>query len=225
MDDQNPFSGQQQGGTHDDGQSSQGDESAAPVDYGQQQPMSDDIMQPMADAMPSEVPTENGAQDLAASDMSASTATDGSSTGDDDNQAGDELVLSEDVTDDDGYQFGDIAGQLEINIKIPSHQLSFDESYFLQLLAGSISLTIDEKKKIIESIPRLTQHQVDELIKILEEEKRKFRELNKKHLAQLKQLEAKHAKDWEDLELQARETMQSDEDQAQADEIKKKLGL
>lgn len=123
------------------------------------------------------------------------------------------------------YQFGAVAAKLDINIKIPAHNLQFDESYFLRLLAGSISLTIEEKKKIIDSIPRLSQYQIDELIKILEEEKRKFLELNKKHLAQLKKLEEKHTKDWEDLEVRVQEESQAGEDEQKAEDIKKQLGL
>lgn len=82
-------------------------------------------------------------------------------------------------------------------IKIQEHRLNFDEDKFLTLLAGSISLTADEKIKIVNSIPKLSQHQVDELIRIFEEEKQKFTELSIKHGDEIKKLEAMHAFEWE----------------------------
>jgi len=112
-----------------------------------------------------------------------------------------------------------------INVKIPAHTLSFDEQQFLHLLAGSISLTRDEKKRIIDSIPRLKQAQVDELIRIFEEERRKFAELSAKHVEQLKKLEKQHWAEWQDLELAQKADEKKGADEAQADEIRKKLGL
>ena len=72
-----------------------------------------------------------------------------------------------------------------LRVKIPAHGLKFDEQYFLHLLAGSISLTKDEKIRIIESIPKLKQSQVDELIRIFEEERKKLAELGNEHVPQL----------------------------------------
>jgi len=110
-------------------------------------------------------------------------------------------------------------------IKIPSHNLKFDENYFLQLLAGSISLSKDEKKRIIESIPKLSQYQIDELIKIFEEEKRKFSELDVKHKEQLRALEAKHAAEWEALEMEQEQNSAQGEETAAVDDIRKSLGI
>lgn len=112
-----------------------------------------------------------------------------------------------------------------IDIKIPAHSLSFDEQHFLHMLGGSISLTRDEKKRIIDSIPKLKQSQVDELIRIFEEERRKFAELSAKHVEQLKKLEEQHWRDWQDIELSQKAEVKQNNDQAQADEIRKKLGL
>lgn len=112
-----------------------------------------------------------------------------------------------------------------INVKVPAHSLQFDEQYFLRLLAGSISLTKDEKLRIIESIPRLKQSQIDELIRIFEEEKRKFAELSAKHVDQLKKLEKQHWADWQDIELQQKAVEKKQQEAQQAEEIRKKLGL
>ncbi|MEK6615472.1 MAG: hypothetical protein AABZ32_05085, partial [Bacteroidota bacterium] len=100
-----------------------------------------------------------------------------------------------------------------------------DEQYFLHLLAGSISLTKDEKRKIIESIPKLKQSQIDELIRIFEEERRKFAELSKKHTAQLESLAQKHFDEWVDLETEQEQKSKAQEDQAKAEAIRKQLGL
>ncbi len=112
-----------------------------------------------------------------------------------------------------------------INVKIPAHNLQFDEQYFLHLLAGSISLTKEEKKRIIESVPKLKQAQIDELIRIFEEERRKFAELSVKHVDQLKKLEDQHLHDWQDIELSQKAEEKKSADEAQAEEIRKKLGL
>lgn len=112
-----------------------------------------------------------------------------------------------------------------VNIKVPAHNLQFDEAYFLELLAGSISLTRDEKKRIIDSIPKLRQEQIDELIRIFEEERKKFAELSDKHVPQLEKLAKQHALDWESLQSKEVEEEKASEDQAKMDDIKKNLGL
>lgn len=122
------------------------------------------------------------------------------------------------------YQIGSKLPKV-INVRIPQHGLNFDEQYFLHLLAGSISLTKDEKKRIIESVPKLKQSQIDELVRIFEEERRKFAELSAKHVDQLKKLEDQHLRDWQDIELSQKAEEKQSSDAAQAEEIRKKLGL
>lgn len=125
------------------------------------------------------------------------------------------------------YRFGSIAVSLtNDNIPVPAHpQTSFDEQAFLMLLRGSISLTRDEKWRIIQAIPKLSQFQIDELQKILEEERRKFSELSPKHLLQLMKLEQKHSEDWKDLQSMYVQSQAKQVEQNQADEIRKQLGL
>jgi len=116
--------------------------------------------------------------------------------------------------------------QFMSSVKIPPHpNTKFDEAKFLELLAGSISLTINEKKKIIEAVPQLSQFQIDELIKIFEEEKVKFTELEKKHSEQIAELEKKHAGSWQDLEAKSKEDAKKTEEQKKADDLRKSLGL
>jgi hypothetical protein len=125
------------------------------------------------------------------------------------------------------YRFGSIAVSLtNDNIPVPQHpQTTFDEQTFLMLLRGSISLTRDEKWRIIQAIPKLSQFQIDELQKILEEERRKFSELSPKHLLQLMKLEQKHSADWTDLQSMYIQSQAKQAEQSQADEIRKQLGL
>ena len=122
------------------------------------------------------------------------------------------------------YQIGSKLPKI-ITIKIPAHTLNFDEQHFLHMLGGSISLTRDEKKRIIDSVPKLKQSQIDELVRIFEEERHKFAELSAKHVEQLKKLEEQHWIDWQDIELSQKSEEKKSNDQAQADEIRKKLGL
>ncbi len=125
------------------------------------------------------------------------------------------------------YRFGGITSALSNEkIVIPAHpETNFDTATFLTLLRGSISLTRDEKWRIIQAVPKLSQFQIDELQKILEDERRKFSELSPKHLLQLMKLEQKHADDWKDLQSIMIQKDAKNEEQAQADAIRKQLGL
>ncbi len=125
------------------------------------------------------------------------------------------------------YRFGSITNRLNNDfISIPPHpETNFDGTVFLTLLRGSISLTRDEKWRIIQAIPKLSQFQIDELQKILDDEKRKFSELSPKHLLQLMKLEQKHAEDWKDLQSFMVQKDAKKEEQSQVDDIRKQLGL
>lgn len=128
-------------------------------------------------------------------------------------------------TQDPNYVFAKHMASFTTTVTLPPHALKFDEARFINLLAGSISLSRDEKKKIIDSIPTLRQAQVDELIRIFEEEREKFIELSPKHGAQLEKLEKEHLADWRDIELMYKAQNQGQQDQANAEEIRKQLGL
>ncbi len=125
------------------------------------------------------------------------------------------------------YRFGTLAAKLSNeNVALPAHpETQFDHNKFLSLLRGSISLTRDEKWRIIQAVPKLSQFQIDELQKILEDERRKFSELSPKHLLQLMKLEQKHTEDWKDLQSIMVQKSAKQEEQAQADAIRKQLGL
>ncbi len=119
-----------------------------------------------------------------------------------------------------GTKFAD-----ELKVPVPTHELSFDENYFIRLLAGSISLAKDEKKRIIDSIPKLKQSQIDELIRIFEEEKQKFAALSQKHVPQLEKLVDQHYSEWMQLEDEYAQTGLKQQDDDKAEEIRKQLGV
>lgn len=125
------------------------------------------------------------------------------------------------------YRFGSVSSaSSNENIVVPEHpETQFDEQLFLTLLRGSISLTRDEKWRIVQAIPKLSQFQIDELQKILSEEKQKFSQLSPKHLLQLMKLEQKHTEDWKDLQSINVQQGAREEEAQQADEIRKQLGL
>ncbi len=125
------------------------------------------------------------------------------------------------------YRFGSLAASLtNEHVQAPAHpETKFDEQKFLILLRGSISLTRDEKWRIIQAVPKLSQFQIDELQKILDDERRKFSELSPKHLQQLRKLEQKHAEDWKDLQSVMVQHSAKQQEQSQAEAIRKQLGL
>ncbi len=115
-------------------------------------------------------------------------------------------------------------GEFHTSITVPAHpNTTFDEVYFLKMLSGSISLTKNEKKKIVESISKLSQFQIDELIKIFEEERRKFAELDEKHQVKIRELQNKQQEDWKDLEMAEQQAGKSEEDAAAAEALKAQL--
>jgi Flp pilus assembly protein TadD/DNA-binding MarR family transcriptional regulator len=96
------------------------------------------------------------------------------------------------------YRFGSIVPTLPDQWpKLPPHpQTAFDEGDFVRWLRGSISLTIDEKHHILAAIPRHSQFQIDNLLRILTDERSKFANLSPKHLLQVRKMERQCARDW-----------------------------
>ena len=109
---------------------------------------------------------------------------------------------------------------------IPPHpNTSFDETQFLSLLEGSISLTLEEKKRVIDAIPRLSIEQINELINIFKEEKLKFAELEKEFGDDVKKLKQQREKELEIEKIREEESGEADEDAAAAEALKKQMGL
>lgn len=70
--------------------------------------------------------------------------------------------------------------------------IAVDVKKFAKLLGNSFSLSIAEKKKVIDAGPTLSQFQVDELIKVFSEEKEKFKELKKLHSPDVEKLKKRN---------------------------------
>jgi len=109
---------------------------------------------------------------------------------------------------------------------IPPHpDTTFDEKNFLTLLEGSISLTLEEKKRVIDAIPRLSLEQINELVKIFEEEKVKFSELEKEFGDDVAKLKQQRVKELEIEKIREEESGEADEDAAAAEALKAQMGL
>lgn len=122
------------------------------------------------------------------------------------------------------------AGQLSTRtghiFTLPPHpNTTFDEANFLVLLEGSISLTMEEKKRVIDAIPRLKIEQINELISIFSEEKLKFSELENEFADDVKKLKEEREKEIVKVEEKKIEVAESEDDQAEAEAIKKQMGL
>lgn len=109
---------------------------------------------------------------------------------------------------------------------IPPHpNTEFDEANFLELLEGSISLTFEEKQRVIEAIPRLSIEQINELISIFTEERQKFAELEKEFAQDVAKLKQEREKELEVQQTKKEEESASSEDAAAAEELKRQMGL
>jgi len=109
---------------------------------------------------------------------------------------------------------------------LPPHpNTTFDEENFVTLLEGSISLTLEEKKRVVDAIPRLSIEQIDELVKIFEEEKEKFSELEQEYAEDVAKLKQQREKEIKMAEVQQEEAVKSEDEAAEAEALKKSLGL
>ena len=106
---------------------------------------------------------------------------------------------------------------------------TFDETSFMNLLEHSLSLSTFEKKRVIDAIPTLSQFQVDELIKVFEDERVEFRKLMPTEGEIIKGLVVKAQNEWEQLKDIYTEEMKAqvvaNADAQKAEDLKKSLGL
>lgn len=114
--------------------------------------------------------------------------------------------------------------------KFMVHPLTtFEEKNFMDLLEHSLSLSTFEKKRVIDAIPTLSQFQIDELVKVFEDERVEFRKLMPTEGEIIKGLVIKAQNEWEQLKdiyiEEERATIRANEDAIKAEELKKTLGL
>lgn len=118
----------------------------------------------------------------------------------------------------------------EIFQRFLAHPLTtFDEQSFMDLLEHSLSLSTFEKKRVIDAIPTLSQFQIDELVKVFEDERVEFRKLMPTEGEIIKWLVVKAQNEWEQLkdiyiEEQKAQAV-ANADAQKAEELKKSLGL
>jgi hypothetical protein len=105
----------------------------------------------------------------------------------------------------------------------------FEEKEFVDLLEHSLSLSVSEKKRVIDAIPTLSQYQVDELRKVFTEEREEFRKLMPKEAETIKKLVTDKRAEWKQLKQvyidELKNRQKSNEDQSKIDDLKKSLGL
>lgn len=114
--------------------------------------------------------------------------------------------------------------------KFMVHPLTtFEEKNFIDLLEHSLSLSTFEKKRVIDAIPTLSQFQIDELVKVFEDERVEFRKLMPTEGEIIKGLVIKAQNEWEQLKdiyiEEEKATIRATEDAKKAEELKKTLGL
>ena len=99
----------------------------------------------------------------------------------------------------------------------------------MNLLEHSLSLTTFEKKRVIDAIPTLSQFQIDELVKVFEDERVEFRKLMPTEWEIIKGLVVKAQNEWEQLKdiytAEEKASLKANEDARKAEELKKSLGL
>ena len=112
-------------------------------------------------------------------------------------------------------------------IKLHSFDVVVDTEEFLDLLKNSLSLSMVEKKRVIDAIPNLSQFQFDELKKVFQEEREKFRELAGEHPEDIKKLLKKQQEEWIELgevyQLEMAKKEVAGEDEQKIEDIKKSL--
>ena len=116
--------------------------------------------------------------------------------------------------------------------KFEIHPLTeFNEEYFLDLLRYSLSLGVNEKKRIINSISILSQNQIDKLTKVFVNEKEEFKKLVDKpnELEEIKRLHKKAKTEWDILyqqflDLEKQEEVNKSEEK-KIEDIKKWLWI
>lgn len=142
------------------------------------------------------------------------------------NPAGAPPVTQSDANQDPNNRHGQLGKRDAHVFVIPPHpNTEFDEANFLELLEGSISLTFEEKQRVIEAIPRLSIEQIDELISIFTEERQKFAELEKEFSEDVAKLKQEREKELEVQQTKKEEESASSQDAAAAEELKRQMGL
>ncbi len=124
----------------------------------------------------------------------------------------------------EGFRKGQLTTRKGHIFTLPPHpNTTFDEENFLTLLEGSISLTLEEKKRVIDAIPRLSIEQINELIRIFTEEQQKFAELEDRFADDVNKLKAERERELQTSETKKEEANEDEDDAAAAEALKASL--
>jgi hypothetical protein len=87
-----------------------------------------------------------------------------------------------------------------IRALVRSHLLTgFADWRFVELLRGSITLTVLMKTRVVDAVPTLSQYQLDELVNTFEDETRKIDKLRPKEGAPIQWMERMAASQWREV--------------------------
>ena len=143
---------------------------------------------------------------------------------DDVNSASNSQGTGDNSAQGQGKDAGRLAKKGKHIFVIPPHpKTQFDEEAFLDYLEGSISLTMEEKKRVIEAIPRLSMEQIEELITIFKEERQKFADLEKEFADDVAKLKKEREKERDILEIHQEEQKADSSSVEEAEALKRKL--
>ena len=82
---------------------------------------------------------------------------------------------------------------------ISQDKLDLHDDLFLDLLSESISLSIEEKRKVIDKVDDLSQNQINELLCILAEERKQFKELSPVYWPEIHNMVGSAKQQWKGL--------------------------
>jgi hypothetical protein len=92
-----------------------------------------------------------------------------------------------------------LSDSFRTTIRLPPHRLQIDENKFLRLLCHCPCLLKAEKRAIIEAIPRFSQHHIDGLIAIWENEAKQMA-ADTAHRENWARVRATDEREWRELE-------------------------
>lgn len=114
-----------------------------------------------------------------------------------------------------------------VNHPIASNTLKFDQKRVLELVASSYSLTYAEKVYFLDiAIAKITQEQIDQLIKVFESEQVRFAKLHQDHQKKMKEIEEKYKdaqKNNANPQLESEKNAAKKKDEALVEDILKNL--
>ncbi|MCH2188411.1 hypothetical protein MK079_01115 [Candidatus Gracilibacteria bacterium] len=103
------------------------------------------------------------------------------------------------------------------NFTIPDEiQAQYDE--LVKMILATESMDDDERQYWFDIMPSMTDEQIDRLYNILDTERKKLQDLEKKYQAEIKQLNEKHLIEWQNYQMKDSKKKIADEEAKDKDE-------